>query len=106
MPAKKAAETCRPPWRCRASDAPARLATPDVSPPRSIASRITSAKSRPSRTAHTRTASPTPFSDCSPRSSKRTPADVRASDRTVSDTSTSPAAESPAIREEMFTAPP
>jgi hypothetical protein len=60
----------------------------------------------PSRTTHTRTASPTPFSACSPRSSKRTPADVRASERTVSDTSTSPAADSPLIRAAMFTAPP
>src|SRR3990172_1753892 len=37
-----------------------------------------------SRTAHTRTDSPTPFSACSPRSSNRTPADVRASERTLS----------------------
>jgi len=58
------------------------------------------------RTAHTRTASPTPFSDCSPRSSNDTPAEVRASERTVSETSTSPAADSPAIREAMLTAPP
>src|SRR6266571_1943743 len=60
----------------------------------------------PSRTAHNRTSSPTPFSACSPRSSKRTPADVRASERTVSDTSTSPGAESPLMREAMLTAPP
>ena len=66
----------------------------------------TSVEVPPPRTAHTRTASPTPFSACSPRSSNRTPADVRASDRTVSDTSTSPAADSPLIREAMFTAPP
>src|SRR5439155_22543936 len=57
-------------------------------------------------TTHTRIASSTPFNACSPRSSKRTPADVRASDRTVSDTSTSPGAESPLMREAMFTAPP
>src|SRR5438093_4494205 len=49
----------------------------------------------PATTAQTRTASPTPFSACSPRSSNRTPADVRASERTVSETSTSPEAESP-----------
>src|SRR5436309_12588702 len=60
----------------------------------------------PSRTAHTRTGSPTPFSACSLRSSNDTPADVRASERTVSDTSTSPAADSPLMREAMFTAPP
>ena len=34
------------------------------------------------------------------------PPDVRASERTVSDTSTSPATDSPTIREAMFTAPP
>ena len=62
--------------------------------------------SPPFRTTHTRTASPTPFSACSPRSSNRTPADVRASERTVSDTSTSPGAERPLIREAMLTAPP
>src|SRR5438876_12439616 len=60
----------------------------------------------PSRTAHTRTPSPTPLNVCSPRSSKRTPADVRANDRTVSDTSTSPGADSPLMREAMLTAPP
>src|SRR6266566_3106475 len=60
----------------------------------------------PSTTAHTRTASATPFSACSPRSSNRTPADVRASERTVSDTSTSPGAESPLMREAILTAPP
>src|SRR6266571_8437119 len=60
----------------------------------------------PSITAHTRTASPTPFSACSPRSSNLTPADVRASDRTVSETRTSPGAESPLMREAMLTAPP
>src|SRR5437870_5029511 len=59
-----------------------------------------------STTAHRRTCSPTPFSNCSPRSSKRTPADVRASERTVSDTSTSPDAERPLMREAMLTAPP
>jgi hypothetical protein len=60
----------------------------------------------PSVTAQTRTASPTPFSDCSPRSSNVTPADVRASERTVSDTSTSPGADSPLMRAAMLTAPP
>src|SRR5438132_8185324 len=50
------------------------------------------------RTAQTRTGSPTPLSDCSPRSSKRAPADVRASERTVSETSTSPGTESPLPR--------
>src|SRR3990172_4960085 len=60
----------------------------------------------PSTTAQTRTGSPTPLSDCSPRSSNATPADVRASERTVSHTSTSPGAESPDMREAMFTAPP
>lgn len=60
----------------------------------------------PSRSAHTRTSSPTPFSACSPRSSNRTPADVRASERTVSDTGTSPGADSPLIRAAMLTAPP
>src|SRR5439155_19520101 len=60
----------------------------------------------PSPTVHTRIGSPTPFSACSPRSSKATPAEVRASDRTVSETSTSPGADSPLIREAMFTAPP
>ncbi len=60
----------------------------------------------PSTTAHTRTFSPTPFSACSPRSSNRTPADVRARPRTVSETRTSPGAERPLIREAMFTAPP
>src|SRR2546425_2992908 len=60
----------------------------------------------PSRTAQTRTASPTPFSACSPRSSNRTPAEVRASERTVSETSTSPGADSPLIRAAMLTAPP
>ena len=59
-----------------------------------------------SRTAHTRTVSPTPFSACSPRSSNRTPELVRASERTVSDTSTSPGADSPLIREATLTAPP
>lgn len=34
------------------------------------------------------------------------PTDVRASERTVSETSTWPSADSPAIREAMFTAPP
>ena len=38
--------------------------------------------------------------------SKRTPADVRASERTVSDTSTSPGVERPLMREAIFTAPP
>src|SRR5437870_4017493 len=57
-------------------------------------------------TAHTPTASDTPFSRWSPRSSNATPAEVRASDRTVSETSTSPTADSPAIRDAMFTAPP
>ncbi len=61
---------------------------------------------RPPRTAHTRTGSPTPFSACSPRSSNGTPADVRASERTVSETSTSPGADSPLMREAMLTAPP
>ena len=60
----------------------------------------------PSITAHTRTGSPTPFSARSPRSSNRTPALVRASERTVSDTSTSPGTDSPLIREAMLTAPP
>src|SRR5206468_10599440 len=58
------------------------------------------------RTAHTRTRSPTPFSACSPRSSKVAPADVRASERTVSETSTSPGADRPLMREAMLTAPP
>src|SRR5438128_2342914 len=58
------------------------------------------------RTAQTRTCSPTPFSVCFPRSSKLTPADVRASVRTTSDTSTSPGADSPLMREAMLTAPP
>ena len=57
-------------------------------------------------TTHTRITSPTPLSACSPRSSNVTPADVRASDRTVSDTSTSPVADSPLIRAATFTAPP
>ncbi len=60
----------------------------------------------PSTTRHARTFSPTPLSACSSRSSNATPADVRARDRTVSDTSTSPGAESPLMREAMFTAPP
>src|SRR5439155_24278022 len=60
----------------------------------------------PSTTAHTRTGSPMPLSACSPRSSKATPADVRASDRTVSETSTSPGAERALMREAMLTAPP
>jgi len=41
-----------------------------------------------------------------PLSSNRTPADVRASDRIVSDTSASPGADSPLMREAMLTAPP
>jgi hypothetical protein len=57
-------------------------------------------------TAHTRTGSPTPFSACSPRSPKVTPADVRASPRTISETSTSPGSERPLMREAMLTAPP
>ena len=73
---------------------------------RAVADFALSHYASPSRTTHTRTASPTPFSACSPRSSNVTPADVRASERTVSDTSTSPAADSPLIREAMFTAPP
>jgi hypothetical protein len=60
----------------------------------------------PPRTAHTRTGSPTPLSACSPRSSKRTTADVRARERTVSETNISPGAASPAMREAMLTAPP
>src|SRR5439155_23076451 len=59
-----------------------------------------------SLTAQTLTASPTPFNSCSPLSSNRTPADVRANDRTVSETSTSPGADSPLMREAMLTAPP
>src|SRR2546422_9943816 len=60
----------------------------------------------PSTTAQNRSGSATPFSACSPRSSNRTPADVRASPRTMSETSTSPAAERPLMREAMFTDPP
>src|SRR3989304_9585528 len=60
----------------------------------------------PPRTANSRCASPTPFSSCSPRSSKDTPADVRARPRTGSDTSTSPGAEAAAIRAARVTAPP
>src|SRR6266567_1515442 len=57
-------------------------------------------------TAQTRTGSSMPLRVCSPRSSNRTPAEVRASERTVSDTSTSPGAERPLMREAMLTAPP
>ena len=60
----------------------------------------------PVTTTNTRTASSTPFISCSPRSSNATPADVRASSRTVPDTSVSPAAEAAATRAAMFTAPP
>src|SRR3989304_1347152 len=57
-------------------------------------------------TAYSRCGSPTPFSVCSPRSSNDTPAEVRASPRTVSDTSTSPGADAAAILAAMLTAPP
>src|SRR3989304_5983926 len=60
----------------------------------------------PSRTAKSRCGSLTPLSACSPRSSKRTPADVRASERTVSETSTSPGAERAENTAAMMTAPP
>src|SRR5439155_3041112 len=60
----------------------------------------------PSTTAHTRTGSPTPLRACSPRSSNCAPADVRASPRTMSETSTSPGADRPLMREAMLTAPP
>src|SRR5262245_38468540 len=60
----------------------------------------------PSRTAQTRTGSPTPFSACSPLSSNETPAEVRARSRTVCETSTSPGGDSPLMREATFTAPP
>src|SRR6266542_4815488 len=60
----------------------------------------------PSRTAQIRTGSPTPFTFRLPRSSNCTPAEVRASERTVSDTSTSPGAERPLMREAILTAPP
>src|SRR5438128_5079726 len=56
--------------------------------------------------ANTRTGSPTPLSACSPRSSNTTSAEVRARPRTMSETSTSPGTERPAIREAMLTAPP
>src|SRR3990172_931211 len=49
----------------------------------------------PSRTTQPRTGPPPPFSVCSPRSSNVTPADVRASERPVSETRTSPGAERP-----------
>src|SRR5947208_14463843 len=54
------------------------------------------------RTAHTRTGSPTPFSDGSPLSSNATPAEVRARERTVSDTSTSPGADTPVTHDPML----
>ncbi len=57
-------------------------------------------------TANSRCASSIPRSSVSPRSSNDTSADVRARPRTVSDTSTSPGAEAPAIRAAMLTAPP
>src|SRR5207244_1216485 len=60
----------------------------------------------PSRTTHTLTGSATPLSFRLPRSSHRTPALVRARPRTMSDTSTSPGADSPLMREAMLTAPP
>src|SRR3989449_2887425 len=60
----------------------------------------------PSSFAHSRTRSPTPFSDCSPRSSNMTPALVRARPRTISETRTSPGADRPLMREAMLTAPP
>src|SRR3990172_7292642 len=50
------------------------------------------------RIADSRCGSATPLRACSPRSSNATPAEVRASERTVSDTSTSPGADAPAIR--------
>src|SRR3989304_5441169 len=59
-----------------------------------------------SRTAHTRTGSPPPLSDCSPRSSQDKPPAGRGSGRTVPDTSTSPGADSPLTRAAMLTAPP
>jgi hypothetical protein len=57
-------------------------------------------------TAHTRTGSPTPLSLRLPRSSNDTLPEVRASERTVSDTSTSPDADRPLMRAAMLTAPP
>src|SRR6266545_7019658 len=60
--------------------------------------------SPPSRTAHARTGSPTPFSLRLPRLSNDTPPDVRARPRTMSETSTSPGADSPLMRDATFTA--
>src|SRR3972149_6257408 len=57
----------------------------------------------PPLTANSRCGSVTPFSVCSPRSSNATPAEVRARLRTVSETSTSPGADSADMRAAVLT---
>ena len=57
-------------------------------------------------TANSRCGSSIPLSSCRPRSSNRSPLDPRVSDRTVSDTNTSPGAEAPHTRDARFTAQP
>ena len=75
------------------ADGGARGVRPQPSPPRDP-------------TAQTRTGPSTPFSDRSPLSSNDTCAEVRASSRTVPDTSTSPGADSLQMRAAMLTVPP